>query len=72
MGLAFNPKTKRYFELGKHESEIFIESGGNIKKLVEYRENKYGVVEPPLKAVEEDPAESGDKEKPELLSMSSE
>ena len=46
--LAFNPHNKRYFELTPHEKDIFLESEGNIKNLIESRINKYGAVEPML------------------------
>jgi hypothetical protein len=46
--LAFNPTNKRYFELTSHERDIFIESEGNIKNLIQSRVNKYGEVEPVL------------------------
>ena len=47
-GLAFNAQNKRYFELTAHERELFVASNGNIKKLIESRMNKYGMVEPML------------------------
>ena len=46
VGLAFNPKSRRYFELTSHEREVFVQSGGDIKKLIESRMNKYGTIEP--------------------------
>jgi hypothetical protein len=46
--MAFNPKTKRYFEMTPFEKSLFIESKGDIKKLCEARINKYGVVEPAM------------------------
>lgn len=46
VGLAFNPKSRRYFELTNHEREVFVQSGGDIKKLIESRINKYGMIEP--------------------------
>ena len=35
--MAFNPATKRYFELHKLEADAFNTSGGNIRKLIESR-----------------------------------
>jgi hypothetical protein len=46
VGLAFNPKSRRYFELTSHEREVFVQSNGDIKKLIESRMSKYGAVEP--------------------------
>jgi hypothetical protein len=46
--MAFNPKTKRYFEITPFEKNLFVESKGDIKKLCEARINKYGVIEPSL------------------------
>ena len=48
IGLAFNPKSRRYFELTSHEREVFLSSNGDIKKLIESRMTKYGVIEPPF------------------------
>ena len=46
IGLAFNPKSRRYFELTSHEREVFLQSNGDIKRLIESRVNKYGTIEP--------------------------
>ena len=35
--LAFNPSSRRYFELFHQEKDIFIQSNGNIRKLIEGR-----------------------------------
>lgn len=46
IGLAFNPKSRRYFELTSHEREVFLKSNGDVKKLIDSRMNKYGCIEP--------------------------
>lgn len=50
IGLAFNPKSKRYFELTSHEREVFAQTNGDIKRLIESRINKYGTIEPNFSA----------------------
>ena len=50
--MAFNPATRRYFELHKLEAEAFSASNGNIKKLMESRMKRFGCVEPTLEEFE--------------------
>ena len=56
--LAFNPSSRRYFELFHQEKEVFVQSNGNIRKLIESRNSKYGCIEPPLDKVVAKKAES--------------
>ena len=50
IGLAFNPKSRRYFELTSHEREVFAQTNGDIKRRIESRINKYGTIEPNFSA----------------------
>lgn len=56
VGLAFNPKSRRYFELTSHEREVFLSTNGDIKKLVDSRISKYGTIEPCLQSEPARPA----------------
>ena len=47
--MAFNPKSRRYFELFRNEKEPFLASNGDIKTLIQSRVDRFGCVEPPLK-----------------------
>ena len=47
--MAFNPKSRRYFELFRNEKEPFLASNGEIKTLIQSRIDRFGCVEPPLK-----------------------
>ena len=58
--LAFSPSSRRYFELFHQEKEPFIQSNGNIKKLVEARKEKFGCIEPPLDEVGKKPVKEQD------------
>lgn len=46
--LAFNPNSRRYFELHKLEAEAFSANNGDIKKLMKSRVDRFGSVEPTL------------------------
>ena len=50
--MAFNPANRRYFELHKLEADAFAASNGNIRKLIESREKRFGCIEPTLEEFE--------------------
>lgn len=51
--MAFYPNSRRYFELQYKEAEAFAKSGGDIKKLVDSRMERFGKVEPSLDEIQE-------------------
>ena len=67
--LAFNPSSRRYFELFHQEKEVFVQSNGNIRKLIESRKNKYGCIEPPLEQVNGTKSESTEADGLDHLKM---
>jgi alkyl hydroperoxide reductase subunit AhpC len=52
--LAFNSETRRYFEISNYEYSLIADGKGTVKRLIEYRKQKFnGEVEPELALVAE-------------------
>ena len=51
--MAFNPQSRRYFELHKLEADALTSSNGNISKLIESRVQRFGCIEPTLEQFEQ-------------------
>ena len=51
--MAFNPQSRRYFELHKLEADALTSSGGDIRKLIESRVQRFGCIEPTLEQFEQ-------------------
>ena len=51
--MAFNPQSRRYFELHKLEADALTSSNGDIRKLIESRVQRFGCIEPTLEQFEQ-------------------
>ena len=51
--LAFNPDSRRYFEMHYMEAKAFSENNGDIRKLMDSRKERFGTVEPTLEEFEQ-------------------
>ena len=53
VNLAFNQRSRRYFELHKLEVDGIRKEKGDIRKLIDSRMHRFGCIEPSITQLEE-------------------